>query len=935
MKNCFTLIIGVLIGSFSFSQTTNLGGPFGWKDKFVPSKNPDVHVMAGFDMQQIAIEDSINDIEKNSPWRFGYKYETNFNLENSGEWITTGNGNRIWQIELICGDAITVNVIFENLNIPEGAYIYLYDKEKTNRVGAYTSRNNNAEHMLGTELVHGSHIVVEYFEPAAVAGQGSLTIANVIHGYRSLDTVQKNLMKAFESSEDCNIDVNCPLGAGWEDQIRSVAMIVVGGSGICTGALINNTCDDGTPYFLTANHCVDGQNLATWAFRFNWESPPGTEVCATVAVSTDPGSPYDQTANGATELFASAASDVALIEINNMTLTDAQNWGCFYAGWDNSDALTVTQATGIHHPSGDLKKICREDNPPTHQSWGGAACWRIANWDQGVTEPGSSGSPLFDQNHRIIGQLYGGTAACSGTNDNSQPDYYGRFGVSWPNLDTWLAPGTCGSAPTTNDGWDPVAPPSNDDAGITSVQSPTGNYCTDTFDPEVTLHNYGANNLTSATINYNIDGGTNNTFNWTGTLAPGASATVTLASMTATAGAHTFNVYTTNPNSTADTNPANDDAASSFNTTIGGELITLTLNIDCWGYETAWQILDAGNNVVFEGGNLSVIPGGNQGAASGDPGAYADEATIVENFCMAVGCYDMVIYDDWGDGLEGTSGCGMDGDYEITDGIGTVLASLSTVNFGESETANFCVESACTGTVDAATSEETCFDDCNGEITLTPSGGTGPYTYDIGSGAQTSSTFTGLCQGTYNITVVDGLSCTQVVSVTLNGPAEVTGSATSTDEMTGNDGSVNLTATGGTGTLDYAWTGPGGFTSSTQDISGLAAGDYSVTITDDNGCSAVVNVTVDSQLSLEEDTENSWSVYPNPTNGNLCIISSEINNGGTRLILTDVTGRIVLTETLTDNKGTVFNMSNFANGTYYLKVLSENRQTIFTVIKTN
>jgi len=934
MKKYLSLLTGLAVSLVSFSQTTDVGGPFGWKDKFVPSKTPDVHVMPGFDMQQIAFEDSINDLEKIGPWRFGYKYQTDFNLENSGEWIDLANGNRLWQIELICDGALTINLIFENLVIPEGAYIYLYDKEKTNRVGAYTSRNNNSEKILGTELVHGSHIVVEYFEPAAVTGQGSLSIANVIHGYRSLNAVQKDLLKALEDSGDCNVDVNCPLGVGWEDQIRSVAMIVVGGSGICTGALINNTCDDGTPYFLTANHCVGGGSTATWAFRFNWESPPGSEVCQTVGTSVNPGPPYDQTANGATQLYTSAASDVALLQITNMTLTDAQNWQCFYAGWDNSD-VAVTQATGIHHPSGDLKKICRENNPLTQVSWSGAACWEVANWDQGVTEPGSSGSPLFDQNHRIVGQLYGGGSACSGTNDNNQDDNYGRFGVSWPNIDNWLAPVSCGSAPTTNDGWDPVFPPTNDDAGIVSIQSPTGNYCTDTFDPEVTIHNYGANNLTSATINYNIDGGTNNTFSWTGTLAPGASTTVTLSSMTATSGAHTFNAYTTIPNGTADTNPANDDASSSFNTTIGGELITLTLNTDCWGYETAWQIFDAGNNVVFEGGNLSVIPGGNQGANSGDPGAYGDETTIVENFCMAVGCYDMVIYDDWGDGVEGTSGCGTDGDYEITDGVGTVLASLGTVNFGNSETTNFCVESPCTGTLNSSTVEENCFDDCDGEITVTPSGGTGPYTYDIGSGAQASSTFTGLCQGTYNITVVDGASCTQIISVTLDGPAEINGSATTSDEMTGNDGSINLTATGGTGTLDYAWTGPGGFTATTQDISGLAAGDYSVTITDDNGCSIVVDVTVDSQLGLSDEQTVNWSIYPNPTNGNLFIISSEINDENTTLVLTDVTGRIIMSENIIDTKQSVFNLSSLANGTYYLNIVSENRKTTFTVIKAN
>ena len=79
-------------------------------------------------------------------------------------------------------------------------------------------------------------------------------------------------------------------------------MIVVNGNGICTGALINNTCSDGTPYFLTADHCLGG-STGSWAFRFNWESPlTWYESCATTAGSTDPGPHYDQTANEATIL---------------------------------------------------------------------------------------------------------------------------------------------------------------------------------------------------------------------------------------------------------------------------------------------------------------------------------------------------------------------------------------------------------------------------------------------------------------------------------------------------------------------------------------------------------------------------------------------------------------------------------------------------------
>ena len=183
-----------------------------------------------------------------------------------------------------------------------------------------------------------------------------------------------------------------------------------------------------------------------------------------------------------------------------MTLTDAQNWNCYYAGWDATDATTVTEATGIHHPSGDVKKICRENNAPFHSNAGGAAVWYINAWEEGVTEPGSSGSPLFDQNHRIIGQLYGGAAACSGTNNNGSYDYYGRLGVSWNNgIDAYLAPNSCGSA-TTNDGWDPNAPTLPDDAGISGITSPSGAYCVDNFDPELTLRNYGTNNLTTATL---------------------------------------------------------------------------------------------------------------------------------------------------------------------------------------------------------------------------------------------------------------------------------------------------------------------------------------------------------------------------------------------------------------------------------------------------
>jgi PKD repeat protein len=137
----------------------------------------------------------------------------------------------------------------------------------------------------------------------------------------------------------------------------------------------------------------------------------------------------------------------------------------YWAGWDRS-GFDATNATAIHHPNTDEKRISFEDHPTTITSYLGTSIpgdgthVRITDWDLGTTEPGSSGSPLFDQNHRIIGQLHGGYAACG--NDDS--DWYGRFYTSWTGggssatrLSDWLD--TRNTGQLTLDGRDRVETP--------------------------------------------------------------------------------------------------------------------------------------------------------------------------------------------------------------------------------------------------------------------------------------------------------------------------------------------------------------------------------------------------------------------------------------------------------------------------------------------
>ncbi|MDB2657431.1 T9SS type A sorting domain-containing protein [Crocinitomicaceae bacterium] len=695
MKKSVLSIAMLMVATLTFSQITDMGGPVGWKGKAAPSKATPVHTMPEFDLAAIQAEDVINDAAKDAPWRFGYLHQTDLKFDD-GVWMDLPGGNRLWRTEIISENAMTINLLLEDVYFPEGAHFYMYDIDQTNRVGAYTARNNREDGLLGTELVHGDHIVIEYFEPAAVSGQGRFTIETVVHGYRSLDRVQEALMKGLNDSGDCNIDVECPLGVGWENEIRSVAMIVVGGGGICTGALINNTCEDGRPLFLTANHCLGG-STGNWAFRFNWKSPPGTESCATSSGSTNPGPPYDETANGATVLVSGGQADHALLEMTGMTVNDAQTWSLYYAGWNHDDTestANISSAMGIHHPSGDVMKICREGDAPYRDNTGGAAVWWIDEWEEGVTEPGSSGSPLFDQNHRIIGQLYGGGAACSGTQNNGSFDYYGRLGVSWGmGVSDHLAPNNCGTAPLVLDGWDPNGPTPADDASIQTVIEPNGLICGESISPVITLRNAGSNNLTSVDISYNIDGAGTQTLNWTGNLPQNGTEDIYLPATTSTAGAHVYNAFTTNPNGTTDSNPTNDAATSSFTIDPTGILTNINITTDCYGYENSWELRDLSSNLVAEGGNLAVPPGGAQNANQGDPGAYGNEITIVEKLCLTADCYDFTIFDDWGDGLEGSSafGCSVDGTYDITNGSGTVLASMQNVDFGNSETVNFCV----------------------------------------------------------------------------------------------------------------------------------------------------------------------------------------------------------------------------------------------------
>ncbi|MEY3439268.1 MAG: hypothetical protein RL265_1853 [Bacteroidota bacterium] len=540
-------------------------------------------------------EDLVTDAAGTGPWRFGFNNETNLTMENSGSWVTLPNGAKIWRVRVTCENALTVNLTFANVAIPEGNELYVYNPKKDFILGKFTAYHLY-EGELGTELIPGNSAIVEYYIPAENAQiPVYLAITKVTHGYR---TATEFVEKAFGSSGSCNMNVNCPDGLEWVNERNSAVMLVSGSSGFCSGALINNTLNDGKPYVLTANHCYS--NPATWIFRFNWQA----NGC------TNGTNPTFQSLSGAVLRSRRTPSDFCLVEITGglVNNTVPATYSPYFSGWDKSGVIPSTTVC-IHHPSGDIKKIAFDDAPAiVSQQMGSTeanSTWTV-EWDRNTTtEGGSSGSPLFDQNHRIIGQLWGGGASCSNL---SSPDYYGRVSSSWQptgsdntnQLKNWLDPSNSGSE--FINGYDPFgAPPLALDAGITNPIGVSGTICSGQVSPQITITNSGTNTLTSATINYGFNGVTNQTFAWSGALSQWQTALVTLPTSNLTSGTNTFNAIVVNPNGATDENLLNNTTSSSFTTVVNGNIVSLNLNLDCWGSETSWELSNASNVVLYTG----------------------------------------------------------------------------------------------------------------------------------------------------------------------------------------------------------------------------------------------------------------------------------------------------------------------------------------------
>lgn len=389
------------------------------------------------------------------PETFAITIPTTIRPTTHGNWVEEGNTS-IWRTRISSPGARTLNLGFSEYNLPLGGELYLLSPEE--RFGPFTAADNEDHNQLWTPLLDGDEIMIELRVPTPLKNKVQLYLTAVNHDF--VDVRNKLL------PQECNIDVICSNEDGYgivdnyRDIIRSVAAYTVNGRNVCTGFLVNNVNQDGTPLFMTAAHCGVGAGNAPGLIAYwNYEN----SFCRDVVLGGGGNSPGSDGSRstfnaGATWLATYGPSDMTILLFEEPINPEAN---AFFAGWSAKAELPTDTMIAIHHPGVQEKRISFSFQDPYRAGYFGApdtsaTHLEIPFWDIGTTESGSSGSPVFDRFKRVRGQLHGGRASCTLSDEF---DSYGYFHTSWEGggtpttrLRDWLDP--CGTGTHVVDGFE-------------------------------------------------------------------------------------------------------------------------------------------------------------------------------------------------------------------------------------------------------------------------------------------------------------------------------------------------------------------------------------------------------------------------------------------------------------------------------------------------
>jgi hypothetical protein len=347
--------------------------------------------------------------------KFATMLPVNLSPENSGAWYETSQG-LVWRLGIRSKNAYSIYLTLNDFFLNKDVRLFVYSPDYREFRGAFTQANNTALNVFSIAPIAGESVIIELNIPPGKSAYGKLRVSKIYHDYMN-EFGKDAAAVARTETTPCDENINCSNGKYWQTEKRAVCRIISDGA-LSTGTLIGNTSGDMEPYLITSHHTMfDDVHAAESIFYFNFENS-----CSSGSVNEG------QTLSGASLIATTDNTlDFALIKLNDIP---PMAYTPYYVGWDLSDA-SPNSGVCIHHPLGIEKQIAIDYHTLSTGSFGQnfdlLSAWRIANWEIGTTEGGSSGSPLFNERHRLVGTLTGGEANCY----NPRNDYFSKFNLAW------------------------------------------------------------------------------------------------------------------------------------------------------------------------------------------------------------------------------------------------------------------------------------------------------------------------------------------------------------------------------------------------------------------------------------------------------------------------------------------------------------------------
>ena len=384
-------------------------------------------------------------------------------------WNSLSNGNSVATVQISSAGAksLRIGVVIESL--PASAVLRVHNGQGSEALQIPASHvlkliqsniqadgDSQATRTYWTPTTLGEAATLEIEIPVGTDKSSvKISIPSISHAIQTpLEAGLNTPTESAKAAGSCNVDATCTLPPA-ANAVAQMDFIDAGVWYSCTGTLLADSIASLTPYFLTAYHCISSQTIASTLETFwFWRS----SACNSTTINPGWRGRY----SGATYLYGksvvspgtSASYTPSGTDTSFLRLLDTPPAGVMFAGWDANPQVisTTTNYVGLHHPKGD--PLMRSDGKITEYGitladgeYGSTTVntlpkYRI-QWSSGVTESGSSGSPLFldgtSTNPKVVGQLYGGLSSCSAP---TATDSYGRFDQAFAaSLSAWLSPG--------------------------------------------------------------------------------------------------------------------------------------------------------------------------------------------------------------------------------------------------------------------------------------------------------------------------------------------------------------------------------------------------------------------------------------------------------------------------------------------------------------